>query len=172
MVNRSAWAGGNLNSGNVAYQLAFGNEINGIPVATPTNPNCVMSSLTFDNTTSLDEFLDISMVGTIPGASTIPIGAGLAFWMAILQGDGINYGEGNQRISAGNLAPTYVPAYPSIGGISFQQSISGSITVISGDIGGISLRPVKFGLIAQNNSGFVINPCQVWIRTYNQNLNA
>jgi hypothetical protein len=166
MVNRTAWTGGNLNGGSVAYQLAFGSEI-----STLANGSVAMSQNIFDNTTNFDEFMDISVVLTIAAGSTLTVGAGMAFWLAVLQGDNASYGEG--RMTVGSTSASYVPAWPSIGGLQFQV---GAVTNLAGDIGGIALRPCKFALIAQNlltatpsNPAFA--SCSVWIRTYNQDLN-
>src|SRR5690348_448885 len=89
MANTSAWNGGNLNFGSIAYQLAFGSEI----ATLNTNFSVLSSVAAFDNTVALDEFLDISAVGTI-ASSNIAAGAALNFWLCPLQGDGTTYGDG------------------------------------------------------------------------------
>jgi hypothetical protein len=174
MANRSAWVGGNLNSGNIAYQLAFaGTEIAGLAAG-----STVMSTTQFDNTTSLDEFMDISVSVTISSGFTLSAGGGISFWMAVLQGDNSSYGEGGTRLTAGVSSSIYTPPYPALGGVQFQSTTVSTMTNFTGDIGGIVLRPVKFALIMQNNmtasspGNPTINSGNVWIRTYNQNLNA
>jgi hypothetical protein len=160
MVNRSAWTGGNLNAGSLAYQLAFGSEI-----ATLNTSQSVLSSIIFDNTTGEDEFLDLSAVGTI-ASSTIAAGSVLNFWLCQLQGDGTTYGDGRLTTTPS----TYVPlGVLPLGGISVQ--IGTAITHVVGGLNLLSLPPCKFSLGAQNLVGDNFATMQVWIRTYNQNLN-
>jgi hypothetical protein len=170
MANKSSYSAGNLNTGNIAYQLAFGSEI-----STLANGSFAISSVAaFDNTTALDEFMDISVEATIASGFTLTAGASFGFWLLALQGGGSNYGEGSTRLALGGASSTYVPVFPGIGGVQFT---AGAVTALAGDLGGIALRPCKFVLGMQNQlvatpSNPPLVSCSVWIRTYNQNLNA
>lgn len=161
MTNRTAWTGGNLNTGVIAWTAAFGSEI-----ATLANGSAVMSTLVFDNTSFLDEFIDFSLIATI-ASSTIASGAALGIWLAALQGDNGTYGDG--RLAAGTPA-AYTPPWPAMGGVQFQTGTT--ITTLVGDVGGLGLRPIKFRVVAQNISGFNFTAAQLYLNTYNQNLNA
>ncbi len=161
MTNRTAWTPGNLGGGTIAWTAAFGSEL-----ATLANLNSVMSTLVFDNTTGLDEFIDFSLIATI-ASSTIASGAALGIWLAALQGDNGTYGDG--RLAAGTPA-AYTPPWPAIGGIQFQTGTT--ITTLVGDVGGLGLRPIKYRVIAQNLSGFNFTAAQLYQNSYNQNLNS
>lgn len=168
MTNLSAWAGGALNTGNIAYQSAFAtgdiNITGGIP-----NLSSVLSTITFDNSSGLDEFMDISFNGAFIAAETVTAGACISFYLAALQANGTTYGDG--RLTAGTPA-AYQPILNPLPAIPIQAGTT--ITSIIGDTGLITLRPRKFALILMNNSGFNLaatgNTCV--ISTYRQNLNA
>jgi hypothetical protein len=168
MTNLSAWAGGALNTGSIAYQAAFAtgdlNITGGIP-----NGSSVMSTIVFDNTAGLDEFMDISFVGAYIAAETVTPGACISFYLALLQNDNVTYGDG--RLTAG-VPAAYTPNLNPLPAITIQ--VGTTITVIAGDTGLITLRPRKSRLILQNNSLFNLaatgNSCS--ISTYRQNLNA
>lgn len=165
MTNLTAWAGGNLNSSTpIAYQSAFGAELNvtgGI-----ANGFSILSSVQFDNSLGLDQFMDISFVGALTGAQTIVAGAAVSFAMACLQGDNVTYGDG--RVTGTPVS--YQPLLNPLGAIQIQPA---SLTALIGDTGLVTLRPRKFSLILTNNTGFTIaatgNSC--WISTYRQNMN-
>jgi hypothetical protein len=160
MTNRTAWTPGNLGPGTMSWTAGFGSEI-----ATLANGSSVMSTLVFDNTSFLDEFIDFSFLGTI-ASSTIGSGSALGIWLATLQGDNGTYGDG--RLAAGTPA-AYTPPWPAMGGVQFQ--VGTTVTSLVGDVGGLGLRPIKFRLVAQNISGFNFTAAQVYLNTYNQNLN-
>lgn len=167
MTNQSAWIGGQLDAGAIGYQNAFGAELNvsgGIP-----NGASILSSIAFDNTAGLDQFMDISFVGALSASSAVVAGAALSFFLAVLQNDGVTYGDG--RLSPGGAPVVYQPILNPLPGIPF---VAGTITNLVGDSGLITLRPRKFALILTNNTAFTIAPSgnHCMISTYRQNLNA
>lgn len=167
MVAQAAWISGGLVGGGLAYQNAFGAELNvtgGIPTG-----DSILSTIQFDNSLGLDQFMDISFVGAFSASSAVVAGAGLSFFFAALQNDGVTYGDG--RLTAGAAPIAYQPILNPLPGIGI---VPGTVTVIAGDTGLITLRPRKFSLILTNNTPFTIaatgNHCM--ISTYRQNLNA
>lgn len=165
MTSLTQWAGGALNTNSVAFQAAFlSTDLNSL-----AGGSAVMSSTAFNNSTGLDQFMDISFVGAIT-STTLTAGAGLAFYLAVLQEDGSTYGDG--RLTAGTQT-TYSPLFNPIGGIPIQ---AGTVTVIAGAVTEIVIPPRAFRLVIQNNilpatalasSG---NSCS--ISTYRQNTNS
>jgi hypothetical protein len=165
MSNKTAWTGGLLNSSSTAFQSAF----NAADLNSLTNTYSVLSSVAaFDNTSQGDQFMDISFVGTI-ASSTIVQGAGMAFFLYILQEDASTYGDG--RLTAGTQT-NYAPLMNSLGG--FPIIAGASVTKVAGSVIGLVIPPRKFALVVQNLSGFNLassgNACQ--ISTYKQNTNA
>ena len=169
MTGTSAWVGGALNAGSLAYMSAFGAEINSLAAA-----SSVISSVIFDNSGAVnppDQFMDIS--ATVAFASnTITAGAALSFWIAYLQGDGSTYGDG--RTATASPGAAYVPMLNPVRGIQIQAGTT--ITSATGDTGLIPIRPRKFKLIVMNN---ILNAIalassgnSVWASFYRENLNA
>lgn len=170
MAGHTSWAGGNLNGGSVNYFSAFNAaDLNGL-----ANLSSVLSTVaTFANDVNLDQFMDISFVGQIAASSTIATGAGLAFFLWCLQGDGSTLGDG--RLTAGTqvASTTYGPLLNSVGGIPIAPGTA--ITNISGSTHGLPIPPRPFRLAMQNQSGFAFATgglCSCWISTYRQNTNA
>lgn len=164
MSNLTSWYGGALNSDSVAFQAAFlAADLNGL-----ASGSAVMSSTAFNNTVGLDQFLDLSFVGVFAASETVVAGAGMGFWLAILQEDGTTYGDG--RLTAGTQA-AYAPLLNPIGGFPIQV---GTITDFWGSSVLNCIPPRNFRLVAQNNTGFALassgNSCS--ISTYRQNTNA
>lgn len=162
MVNRTAWTGGNLFSG-----LAFNPAFNAADIASMPNGNSVLSSITpFTNGTSLDQFMDISVVLTC-ASTAIAAGANLGIWLAILQEDGTTLGDGT--LVAGTDAAV-TPVWTPIAAIPLFASTR---TTLIGSVTGILIPPRTFALILQNNAGPATaasgNACS--ISTYNQDLN-
>jgi hypothetical protein len=167
MVARTAWAGGSIASGNGAWVPAFGSEINALPAS-----DSVMSSIAFDNTVATlgtpDQFMDVSFTGALVGSETIGAGAGLSFFLAVLENDGATYGDG--RLVAGTPAAFQPLLFP-IGGMPIQ---TGTVTNLAGSISGVVLPPRAFRLVLQNNTGFALAATGLLcsISTYRQNVNA
>lgn len=164
MTNLTAWAG---STGSIAYQSAFGAELN-VAGGIATGMS-ILSSVVFDNTTGAGQFLDVSFVGALTTASAVIAGSAIGFSLAVLQRDGVTFGDG--RLTAGAAPVTYQPILDPLMAI---PVVPGTITNIIGDIGLGVLRPVKFSLILTNNLGFTLaatgNSCS--ISQYRQNLNA
>ena len=168
MSNLTAWSGGALNSG-LGFVAAFGaSDMNSL-----ASLSSVMSTVIFDNTTGLDQFLDLSFLGSFTAASNAVLtGSGMSFLMACVQQDGTTYGDG--RLVAGTQAAV-LPLNDPLGGFPL---IAGTFTnaagSIAGDFGYVPLRPRKFRLIASNYTGFTLAASgnQAWISTYRQNMNA
>ena len=166
MANLTAWNGGLLTGQGIGFQAAFGAEINGL-----ASQACVMSTIAFDNTVALDQFMDISFKGSYASPATITSGLALGFFMACLQNDGVTYGDG--RLTAGTqvAGTTFQPVMDPLGGIALANGTS--ITPLIGDVGGIIIRPRAFRLILQNNSfGLAATGQTCSISTYKQNMNA
>jgi hypothetical protein len=166
MTSKTAWAGGNLNTGSVGYQAAFSGSSS---VLTLANGNSVMSDVTFDNTGGLDQWIDVSAVCTI-GTTPILAGACLPCWLAFLQADGTTYGDG--IISTTPAAITPASLWP-LGAVQFSATATG-VTKVVGSVNGLLLPPRRFALVVQNLSGanFTGTSTIISISTYNQNLNA
>jgi len=104
MASRTSWVAGN------GQGLTWGTLINSADMASMTNGQTVLSSVTaIANGTNLDMFMDISAVLVI-ASNTIAAGASLGFWLYNLQEDGLTYGDG--QLTAGtpaSLTPAWVP---------------------------------------------------------------
>jgi hypothetical protein len=167
MTARTAWAGGTLDGANGAYFSAFGSEINSL-----ANTDAVLSTLSFDNTVATlvtpDQFLDLSFVGALTASETVGAGAGLAFFLYVLQEDGVTFGDG--RLVAGTPL-AFQPLLGPMGGIPVQ---SGTVTTFAGNICGFVIPPRKFSIVMQNNTGFALaaSGLSCSISTYRQNVNA
>jgi hypothetical protein len=174
MPGGSAWKQGSLpgmTSGGFAAAFAA-SDLNALPQLAS-----VFSTILFDNTVATivtpDQFMDISFVGALTAAETIAPGAGLSFFLWILQEDNVTYGDGRMVAGTQYASTSYTPLQSSIGGI--QISPGTAITNIAGSSLMIPIPPRKFGLVAQNNSGFAFaggGVCSISISTYRQNTNA
>ena len=170
MANNTAWSGGLLTGVGIAYQPAFNaTDLNGLAAGAS-----VMSSVApFDNTISLDEFMDISFVGALLTATAFPAGWSIAFFLAVLQGNGSTYGDGRLTPGTQVAGTVYSPIMDPLGGIQPATNTTAATPII-GDVGGIVIRPRKFALICQNNTTVALaatgNSC--YISTYRQNMNA
>jgi hypothetical protein len=167
MTAKTAWAGGTLNGANGAYFAAFGSEINSLVTG-----DAVLSTLAFDNTVATigvpDQFMDVSFVGAFAASETVGAGAGLAFFLYVLEADGVTFGDG--RLVAGTPL-AFQPLLCPIGGIPVQ---TGTVTTFAGSISGIVIPPRKFSLVMQNNTLFTLaaSGLACSISTYRQNVNA
>jgi hypothetical protein len=167
MTARTAWAGGTLDGANGAYFAAFGSEINSLVTG-----DAVLSTLSFDNTVATlgtpDQFLDLSFVGAFAASETVGAGAGLSFFLYVLQEDGVTFGDG--RLVAGTPL-AFQPLLGPMGGIPVQ---TGTVTTFAGNICGFVIPPRKFGIVMQNNTGFALaaSGLSCSISTYRQNVNA
>lgn len=163
MTSRTAWTGGNLNSG-----LGWTTLINSADMASMATANTVLSSVSdIANGTSLDVFMDISAVLAI-SSSTIVAGSNLAFWIYSLQEDGATYGDG--QFTAGTPAAK-TPTFPPFGAMPLVAAASQ--TALVGFLQGVVIPPGAFRVAIQNNSGFTLTSGTqtVKYRTYNMNLN-
>jgi hypothetical protein len=161
MANSTGWRAGRL-FGNLGWNAAFGSEL-----ATLANNNVVASSLSFANGSAgvtLDQLIDLSFVGTI-ASSAVGTAAGISLWLAMLAGDGTTYGDARFTTTPGTLAPTW-PAF------AFLPITNGTITALSSTLPGFMIPPGSFKLIAQNQVGFAFTAAQIYIRSYDQDLNA
>ena len=168
MTSLTAWAGGSLDAGSIGFQAAFGTEINSL-----AGGACVLSTISFDNTTGLDQFMDISFKGAYLTAATMPVGLSIGFFMAIWQGDGTTIGDGRLTPGTQVAGTVYQPIMNPLGGFQLATNTATSTPII-GDVGGVVLRPRKFSLIIQNNASYALADCgySFWISSYRQNMNA
>lgn len=160
MANKTGWAPGRL-FGDLAWHAGFGVEI-----ATLPSTSTVMSSVVLSNDSGLDQLVDLSFVGTI-ASSTIAPGAGVNIWAALLAADGTTYGDG--RITSAPQT-TYQPPWWQIGWIAFGAGAT--ITSLIGSAPGIMIPPGKLKLIAQNLTGFNWTTAQLYLRSYDEDLNG
>lgn len=159
MANKTGWTGGRLNTG-LGWANGFGSEI-----STLGNGNSVLSSVTFANNTGLDQAVDVSFVGTMASTSLLA-GAGVSLWLAMLAGDGSTYGDGFFTITPAALTPSW------FGFAFFPFRIGTAITSLISTQPLLAVPPGSFKLIAQNNLGVALTSAQVYLRSYNQDLNA
>jgi hypothetical protein len=160
-ANTILYKGGNANTGSVAYQSAFGSEI-----STLASGSTVLSSITFDFTTFLDLFAQLSVVAGL-SSSAVVAGSSLTFWAMYLQENGTTYGDGIASTTPSAYTPALWPwAIVNVG--------AGTITTFAGDSGPdpIPLNPTKVALACQNNIGFNLTSCAVGIKTFNLNDNG
>lgn len=160
MANKTGWASGRL-FGDLAWHNAFGSEL-----ATLASTATVMSSITLNNDTGLDQLVDLGFVGTI-GSSTIAPGAGINVWAAYLAPDGTTYGDG--RITT-TPQTAYQPPWWQIGWVPFGAGAA--LTSLIGVSPGVMISPGKCKLIAQNLTGFNFLTGMLSVRSYDQDLNA
>ena len=159
MTNKTGWAAGRL-FGDLAWHAGFGSEI-----STLANTNSVLSSVTLNNDTGLDQVVDASFVGAM--ASSTPVaGAGVSLWLALLAADGTTYGDGFFTTTPAVLTP------PWFAFAFFPVRIGAAITSLVGTQPLLAVPPGKFKLIAQNSVGFTFTSAQVYLRSYDQDLNA
>ena len=163
MTNRTAWTGGNLNSG-----LGWVTAINSADMASMINGNTVLSSVAdFANGTALDQLMDVSVRCAISSSTTVA-GANFAIWIYDLLDNGSTYGDG-QLTSGTSTAktPTFAPAAV------IPLVVAASQTTLVGFANGIVLPPGSFRLAFQNNSGFTLTSGTqtVMMRSYNVQLN-
>jgi hypothetical protein len=173
MANRTAWSAGSLpgttTGGFTAAFLAA-------DLASLANLSSVLASVTFDNTvatvTTPDQFMDVSFVGALVSASTLAPGSGLGLWLAILQEDGVTYGDGRVTAGTQTLSTAWSPILNPIGGIPLAAGTG--ITNIAGSALNITIPPRKLSIILQNQTGFAFaaSGCACSISTYRQNTNA
>jgi hypothetical protein len=171
MTSRTAWVAG-LGQG-LTFGAAFANaDINASSGGSGlANGSSVLSSAgDITNGTALDQLCDISFRFTI-ASSTIAAGANIAFWLYVLNQDGIVYGD--NQLTAGTAA-AITPAFPPCATVGIPAVAS--TTNMYGATTGIIIPPGTFRFAMQNNSGFAFSntigsqACKY--RTYNQNLNA
>ena len=164
MTARTAWTGGNLNSG-----LGYVTAINSADMASMATAQSVVSSVSdITNGASLDIFADISFSLTI-SSSTIAAGANIAFWLFLLNQDGSTYGDGQfANGTAASKTPTFAPC-----GV-FPLVAATAQTTLVGTVSGIIIPPGSFRFGMQNNSGFTLTSGTqtVKYRSYNTNLNS
>lgn len=174
MAARTSWAGGSLGGGNGAFMPAFALS----DMASLPQLSSVLSTIMFDNTVATlgtpDQFMDISFDGAItPSLSTIQSGAGIGFWLAVLQENGTTIYDG-RLTPPGTQVPstTYGPLMNPLGGIPISPGTS--VTNIAGSLLNVTIPPRKFGLVMQNQSGFAFTATGLTcsISTYRQNTNA
>ena len=159
MTNKTGWAPGRL-FGDIAWHAGFGSEL-----ATLANGSSVLSSVTFNNDTGLDQVVDVSFVGTIL-STTLVAGAGLSVWLAMLAADGTTYGDGQFTTTPAVLTP------PWFAFAFFPFRIGTAITGLVGTQPLLAVPPGKFKLLAQNSIGAALTAGQVYLRSYDQDLNA
>lgn len=163
MSNLTAWAGARI-----AFANAFlAADLNSLP-----NLASVLSSITFDNSANLDQFMDVSFVGAFASAQTVATGAGIGLWLAITQAGGSVIGDGRATPGAQIANTTWSPINFNIGGIPFASGTT--ITSLAGSSLSIAIPPQKITLIAQNQTGFALASSgnMISISTYRQNTNA
>ena len=159
MANKTGWTGGRLNAG-LGWTAGFGSE-----VSTLASGSSVLSSVTFANQTGLDQVVDVSFVGTITSA-TLVAGAGVSLWVAMLAGDGTTYGDGTITVTPAAITPPwFATAF-------FPFRIGTAIANLVGTQPLLAVPPGSFKLIAQNNLGVALLTAQVYLRSYDQDLNA
>ncbi len=174
MTGRSAWVTGNGNSGAGLTPLAAFSATSAADLnAGLANGFSMMSSVIIDNspTGGLDQFAGFSYVGALASSNTIAPSANISLWLACLEGDGTTYGDGLLTAGSGfNGTPGWAPFAIIPLYVSTRTTIIGNTWAN----GPLVIPPVKFRLIAQNNTGFTLGGTttnQCYIQTANQNLN-
>lgn len=120
--------------------------------------NAILSDVDIDNSSVLDEFMDVS----IALASAAFTGAGACIGVSLypLNQDGTTYGDGRFGTSAAGPAPYLVGTIPLVVATQAQE----------GTLFGIVIPPGHFKLVLTNNGGVALaasgNVCKY--RTYNQ----
>ena len=164
MANKTSWASGRL-FGDLAWHPGFSTETNSL-----TSTSAVLSNVTFANNTGLDQLVDVSLVATASATYSPGAGAGVNIWLAMLAGDGTTYGDGRM-----STTPTAVYVPPWFGFAWFPCGIGTSLptsTPIVGTVPGLAIPPGSFKLVVQNLLGFTVSVLQVYLRSYDQDLNA
>lgn len=136
----------------------FSTEVNSV-----VNGNAILAASALDNSSTLDEFFDISIsLGSVtPGAGAPYIG----FYLVSLNQDGTTYGDGRfGSAAAGPPASQYF-----IGSVPCVASTAG---IITGIIRGILLPPGSFKLILYNQTGVTLagSSNTIKIRSYNRSV--
>jgi hypothetical protein len=162
VTNRTAWTGGNLNSG-LGWTSFFGTELNSL-----ANGSSVLSSVAaITNGTGLDMFYDVAFKLTI-ASSTIAAGANLTLWLFKLNQDGTTYGDNSLTTSGAAVTPGLFPT------LVMPLRAAATQTTLFGVNGDPLVMPPGTWLPAlQNNSGFALaaSTNAAYFRSYNLQLN-
>lgn len=168
MTSRTAWTGGNLNSG-----LTWTTLINSADFASLANGSTVLSTLTAVlNGTGLDQFMDVSLRASI-NTTTLAAGASCTLYLMYALDNGTTFGDGS-IVTAGTTGAISPPptVFPSA---TFNFRAVATTIALNGFAGGILIQPGSFIAALQNNSGTTLSSSTTaslcLYRTYNQNLN-
>jgi hypothetical protein len=171
MANRTAWTGGNLNSG-----LGWANLFNSADLASLGSASAVMSSAgAFTNGTGLDMFMDVSISLAI-ASTTLTAGANFALYLYQLNQDGSTYGDNAFSAGTGSsntITNTHIGQSPVA---SFAFPITGSATTtLIGFAQQIIIPPGTFVCALANwtapATALSSGTQTVKFRSYNINLN-
>jgi hypothetical protein len=161
MASRTSWTAGN------GVGLSWTAVLNSSDMQGLSTANTVLGTPTVTNSSSLDQFMDLSVRCSIT-ASTITAGANIVLWLYPLLDDGATYGDG--QLSAGTgvaLTPTFPPVavIPLVAASTQTKLVGASIELV--------IPPGNFKIALQNNSGFTLATTtqNCLYRTYNINLN-
>ncbi len=162
-AGRTDWTSGN-GAGAPGWTAAFAtSDFTG---AQPTTGQTVLSTVTIDNGTALDQFMDVSIVQSI-STSNIAVRANISLWIVPLAADGTTY---TPALTAGTASSNSLPGEPIC---VIPIFVSNSQTSMTGHCTGIIIPPGRFKLAEQNNTGWTYTSgTQVHnYRTYNIFLN-
>ena len=161
-ANRTAWVAGN------GAGLTWTNAFNSTDFTTsqPTTGQSILSTVTIANGSSLDQFMDVSIVQSI-ASSTIAAGANIAIYLIPLAADGTTY---TPALTAGTVSSNTLPNPPVC---VIPLYAAATQTTLTGTCTGIVIPPGSFKLAEQNNSGFTytVTTQTHQYRTYNINNN-
>ena len=164
MTSRTAWTGGNLNSGLGWTSFFNAADLNSLP-----NNYCVLSSVTaIANGSALDMFMDVSFELAI-SSNTIAAGANLVLWLFGLNEDGTTYGDAS--LVAGTQSANVPGLFPKL---IMPLRAASSVTALYGSNNDPLIVPPGTWLpVLQNNSGFTLSASgnAGKFRSYNINLN-
>lgn len=168
MVNRTAWTGGNLNTGLSWTGLFSSSDIN---LMSPGQS--VRSSLgDITNGTGLDMFMDVSLkiVFSQTTATGITAGSNVALYLMPLLQDGTTYGDGSIPTAGAGGFTTIVPSIPPAA--IFTCRTGGSQTFFGGFAQAILIPPGSFQCALVNNFAISFGGSQAcYFRSYNIQLN-
>jgi hypothetical protein len=159
VANNTGWIGGRGQG--LTWGSLFGTE-----VGTLASTDSVLSSVSVANgSTTLDQFMDVSLEATI-SSSTIAAGAAFTLWLMALMEDGTTYGDGSLTTTPSTAIPGLFPV------ATMPIRAAATTTNVYGYAQGIILPPGTFSMAINNGIGFNLATCTIKYRTYNQQLNG
>lgn len=161
MTATTAWVAGHgqgLTYGTSGFTLTDFNSL--------ANGSVVVASSAITNSSSLDQYADVSFVFTVGGTTTAL--SFFSLYILPLNQDGSTYGDG---IANGSTAPA---ASYQVGAVNVKSGVTSGNTV-TGTFRSVVLPPTNFKFAVVNNSAVTLNAtaaAAVSYITYDENLNA